>query len=103
MRTTEPESINEIVAILKRHNKNIRERFKAKDLAVFGSYIRDEQEEGSDVDILVEFDQGYKTFDNYMELKFFLEALLNSKVDLIIKTALRDELRQSVLSETIYV
>ncbi|MFO7966518.1 MAG: hypothetical protein R6U44_02850 [Archaeoglobaceae archaeon] len=41
------------------------------------------------MDILVDFREGYKTFDNYMYLKFYLEELLDLRVDLVSKTALR--------------
>ncbi|PXF57390.1 MAG: nucleotidyltransferase [Candidatus Methanogaster sp.] len=72
------------------------------EIGVFGSYVRGEQRVDSDIDILVEFEKGYKTFDNYMELKFFLEEILTSKIDLVIKTAIRDEIKQNILSEVIY-
>ena len=65
-------------------NKDKIKRFGVKRLGLFGSYIRDEQKSGSDIDIVVEFEKGMKTFDNYMDLKFFLEDIFNCKVDLVI-------------------
>lgn len=72
-------------------------------MGIFGSYVRGEQSEESDVDILVEFEEGYKNFDNYMELKFYLEELLKIKIDLIIESALKPKLRFHILQEVIYV
>ncbi|VUT24181.1 MAG: Nucleotidyltransferase domain protein [Candidatus Methanolliviera sp. GoM_asphalt] len=95
-------SIDEIVKILKLHNIEMRKKFKIKEIGVFGSYVRGEQTEKSDIDILVEFEDNYKTFDNYMELKFFLEVILNAKIDLVIKTTIRDEIKQNILSEVTY-
>ncbi|MFO7946258.1 MAG: nucleotidyltransferase domain-containing protein [Armatimonadota bacterium] len=65
--------------------------------------VREEQEGGSDIDILVEFKEGYKTFDNYMDLKFYLEELLDLRVDLVSKTALKPRLRPYILKEVVYV
>jgi predicted nucleotidyltransferase len=88
---------------LKHHQKDIRGRFKVKEIGLFGSYVRDEQKSESDIDILVDFQEGYKTFDNYMELKFFLEDIFHSKVDLAIKGAIRKELKEYILTEAVYV
>ncbi len=73
-----------------------------KRIGVFGSFARSTQRQRSDIDVLVEFRQGRKAFDNYMELKFFLEDLFRRKVDLVIKDALKPRIRQSVLREVIY-
>lgn len=95
-------SLSTIVKMLRLHDADVRERFKITEIGVFGSYVRGEQREDSDIDLLVEFEKGYKTFDNYMELKFFLEEILTSKIDLVIKTAIRDEIKQNILSEVTY-
>ena len=95
-------SIGGIIKLLRLHSSDVRGKFKIKEIGVFGSYVRGEQREDSDIDILVEFEEGYKTFDNYMELKFFLEEILTSKIDLVIKTTIRDELKQNILSEVTY-
>lgn len=70
----------EIQFLLKKH-RNILKKYKVKGLGLFGSYARRENKKSSDIDFLVEF---YKpTFDNYMDLLFFLEDLFGKKVDLI--------------------
>jgi len=71
-------------------------------IGVFGSFIRSSQDEKSDVDILVEFYPGKKSFDNYMELKFFLEKLLRRKVDLVIKDTVKPAIKPYILGEVLY-
>jgi len=71
-------------------------------IGVFGSFIRSSQDEKSDVDILVEFYPGKKSFDNYMELKFFIEKLLRRKVDLVIKDTVKPAIKPYILGEVLY-
>ena len=78
------------------------EKYGVKKIGLFGSYVRNESHEGSDVDILVEFEKGKKTFDNYMELKFFLEDLFNYKVDLVITEAIKSDLKPYILGGVKY-
>jgi len=95
-------TFNEIKEILNNHRDKLKERFGVKEIGIFGSYVREEPQESSDIDILVEFLDGYKTFDNYMDLKFYLEDLLNLKVDLVSKTALKPRIKPYILEEVIY-
>ncbi len=94
---------NKITDILKKHLPEIETRFKVKEIGIFGSRIKGKAKKKSDIDILVEFEKGYKTFDNYMELKFYLEGIFGCKVDLVLKDALKDSLKPYILSEVVYV
>jgi len=96
-------SLEEVKDILARSKGELKERFKVKELGIFGSFVKGRQKKRSDIDVLVVFEEGYKTFDNYMDLKFFLEGVLDAKVDLVLKNTLREEIKEHVLSETIYV
>ncbi|MFO7791847.1 MAG: nucleotidyltransferase domain-containing protein, partial [Candidatus Saliniplasma sp.] len=60
-------------------------QFGVKEIGLFGSYLKGEPKEESDIDILVQFKEDEKSFDNYMGLKFFLEDLFDREVDLVIK------------------
>ncbi|MEM9008993.1 MAG: nucleotidyltransferase family protein [Cyanobacteria bacterium P01_F01_bin.86] len=71
-------------------------------LALFGSVARDEAQDGSDLDVLVEF-EGRITFDRYVDFKFYLEDLLRVSVDLVTKKMLRSEIKETVERETIRV
>jgi hypothetical protein len=69
---------------------------------VFGSVARNEQTEFSDLDILVEFSKT-PSFLKYMDLEIYLSNLLEIKVDLVMKTALKQSISTNVLSEVIYL
>jgi predicted nucleotidyltransferase len=71
-------------------------------IGLFGSVARDEARPGSDMDFLVEFEPGRKTFDNYMDLKDFLEQLFERRVDLVTSEGIKPQLRDRILSEAIY-
>jgi len=85
-----------------RENRERTEKYGAGRIGLFGSYVKNEQKEGSDVDLLVEFEEDKKTFDNYMELKFFLEDLLGQKTDLVISDALKSRLKHYIMDEVEY-
>ncbi|AKG92079.1 putative nucleotidyltransferase [Geoglobus ahangari] len=93
-------SRTEIMEMIIKHWNEI-ERFGVKRLWLFGSYAKGEQSEKSDIDILVEFEKGKKTFDNYMDLKFFLEDLLGVEVDLITVEALKPGIKDAVWKEAV--
>jgi len=91
----------EIIEFLQR-KRSVLNRFVVKSIALFGSYISGQANNNSDIDLLVEFKEGAKTFDNYMDLKFYLEDNLNKDVDLVIKDALKEELKEDILGSAKY-
>jgi len=96
-------SLKDIVEVFAKHKSQLQSRFKIKEIGIFGSFVRGFETPKSDLDILVDFDKGGETFDNYMELKFFLEGIFNTKVDLVIRHVLRPELKHDILAEVVYV
>ncbi len=94
-------NFSEIMNLLEKNRDKIKQ-YGVKKIGIFGSYVRNEQTSISDIDIIVEFSKGEKTFDNYMNLKFFLEELLNVKVDLVIKESIKPDLRKYILRDVIY-
>ena len=64
-------SLEEVKDILAHRKGELKERFKVKELGIFGSFVKGKQRKRSDIDILVAFEEGNVTFDNYMDLKFF--------------------------------
>lgn len=80
----------------------IRRAFGVARIGIFGSFARDEANPASGVDILVEFREGEETFDNLMDLKFYLEELLGRRADLVIADTLKPRIRDSVLKEVVY-
>jgi uncharacterized protein len=78
-------------------------RFGVQVIGVFGSFSRDQANEQSDVDILVEFDAKKKTFDNFIETCFLLEKVLGRKVELVTPESLSPYLKPYIMKELEYV
>ncbi|MEO8513293.1 MAG: nucleotidyltransferase family protein [Ignavibacteria bacterium] len=91
-----------MLSILRTHKDELSQRFGVIDIAVFGSYTRNEQKQNSDIDVFVTLNKGFKTFDNFIELKFFVEGLTSKKIDLVIKDSIRKEFKDSILKEAEY-
>ena len=85
--------IEEIIKLLKLNKPLLLKRYGVKDIAVFGSYTSGNQRIDSDLDIMV---------DNFMDLKFFLEELTKTKVDLAMKDSIRIEFRDRILNSAVY-
>ena len=83
-------------------NADTVKTYGVKSVGIFGSFATSSQTAKSDVDVLVEFKKEDKTFDDYMELKLFLEKLFSRRVDLVIKDSLKTRIKGKVLSETAY-
>ncbi len=97
------QTMDELLSVLKSCRHRLTERLGVKDLAVFGYYAKGQQKRGSDIDILVELDKAYKTFDNYIKLKFFLARTIEGKVDLVLKDSVRAELKTRISREAVHV
>lgn len=79
-----------ILAALNSHSADLA-KYQVKRIGLFGSYLKGKAKKGSDIDFLVAFKAS--TFDNYIELKFYLEKLFKRKVDLVMEDALKPALR----------
>ena len=91
--------------ILRELSKNLttwKEQYGVKRIALFGSYARGEQNDSSDIDVLVDFIEHAVTFDNYMDLKFNLEDLFQKKVDLVIYDDIKPALKPVILRSAKY-
>lgn len=88
--------------LLQEHFAETQKQFGVKRLALFGSTVRDEAREDSDVDVLVEF-EGKADSKRYFGLMFYLEDLMDCTLDLVTDKALRPELRPFIEKEMIYV
>jgi len=82
-----------------------RDRLKAlgvSRIGLFGSLVRGEQHPDSDIDLLVEFEPGQKTFDAFMELSFFLEEILQRRIELVTVESLSPYIGPHILKEVEY-
>ena len=91
-----------ILDLLNKHRDEVMNRFGARQLALFGSAARDELRDGSDIDVLVEFD-GPATFDRFMGLKLYLEDLFGAKVDLATEAMIKPRLRRHIEKDLLRV
>lgn len=89
-----------VFVVLKKHKNEITSRYSVKRIGIFGSYAKEQQNKESDVDVLVEFEE--PTFDNFMELSFYLEELFGRKVDLLTPKSLNPYMRPSVEKEVVW-
>jgi len=97
--------LDKIMSALKRHKKELKEKFGVKEIGVFGSYVKGKETKSSDIDIYVEFDLKELTFDKYLGLLEYLENLLGGKIDLITKDGvetirilyIKEEIKRSLI------
>jgi predicted nucleotidyltransferase len=89
---------DEVFNLLRQNGAQLR-RFGVGRISVFGSFARGEPNDESDVDILVEFEAGRKSFDNFMGLADFLEELFGRKVDLLTRESLNPRFGHYILEE----
>lgn len=88
-----------ILKTISEHRDELQ-RLGVRRLGMFGSAVRDDLSESSDLDFLVEFDA--KSFDRYMELKFLLEDLFGRSVDLVLSDALKPRLKDQILKDVVH-
>lgn len=91
-----------IYAELKKH-KGILRTYGVKTIGLFGSFVRGDQNDQSDIDFLVDFDEGKKTFKNFMDLGFFLEELFKRRVQVLTPQGLSPYIGPHILKTVEYV
>jgi len=95
-------TLEEIIEAIKKRKKVLQEKYNVKEIGIFGSYVRGEQTEKSDVDILVDFYELPDVFD-LLKLERSLRGILKCRVDVVRKQAIRKELKDQILSEAIRI
>jgi len=96
------ESKQEVLTLLNNHKADLQNSGVAR-LGLFGSFARNEQRDGSDVDLLIEFAAGQKTFDNLMRVGDYLEGLFARRVELVTPESLSSYLKLRIVQEAEYV
>ena len=84
--------------ILRQYLPEISKKYSISYLGIFGSYVRGEQKEDSDLDVLVEFSKTPDLFE-FIGLKQDLSDMLGVKVDLVMKNALKPTIGERILEE----
>jgi len=95
-------TLDEIKKTIDEHRLELREKYKISEIGVFGSYVRGEQKEKSDVDVLVVFDEPISLLD-LAGAENYISDLVGTKVDLVPKKDVRPELKEIILNEVVYI
>jgi predicted nucleotidyltransferase len=95
-------SLEEIKELLKKQKPAIRERYNVRKIGIFGFYVRSEQTKKSDLDILVEFEKPINLL-KLVNLENFLADSMGIKVDVVTKEDIRQELKERILREVVYI
>lgn len=94
--------LENIIVKLRKEFPRLQTQFKVSSLEIFGSFVRGEQKENSDLDVLVTFSDPPSLF-TFIELEDDLSNLLGIKVDLVMKSALKANIKQRILSEALSI
>jgi len=93
-------TVTKIISILNENLPYIESKYKLEKFELFGSYVRAEDNDNSDIDLLVSYKETPSLIE-FIELENFLTDKLGIKVDLVMKNSLKRNLRQNILSEAI--
>jgi predicted nucleotidyltransferase len=97
-----PDHKSDIIQFLK-SNKDAITAYGVKKIGLFGSFVRESQNTKSDIDVLVEFDADHLNYNNFIQLTYFLEDNLNTKIDLVTSDSLSPYIGPHILKEVEYV
>ena len=97
-------SLEDIKQRLRHYKPFIQQKYHVTQLGIFGSYVRGDQTKDSDVDVLVEFEPGFRFgLLKFCELENYLSDQLSLKVDLVMKDGLKPHIGEQILQEVIYL
>ena len=95
---------DEIINFISENRDILRENYRVTRIALFGSFARNDYNDKSDIDFIVEFEKGTENlFDVKYELREYLSNNLGRNIDLCREKYLKDHAREKVMSEAIYV
>ncbi len=95
-------SITEIKSMLRTEKPSLMEKYNVKEIGIFGSFIRGEQDHKSDLDLIVEFAKPIGLL-KFINLENYLRDLLGIKIDLVTKSALKPFIGERILQEVVYL
>jgi len=93
----------QVLPLLRQQLPELRKRYGVRAMWLFGSYVRSEQSQHSDLDVLVEFDDRPLSLLQFIALQCYLSDLLQAKVDLVERETLKPAIGRQVLSEAVPV
>jgi hypothetical protein len=95
-------SLSDISKTLEKQKPQLQKSYGVSEIGIFGSYVKNRQNQNSDIDILVSFEKPIGLFA-FVRLKNELSSLFECKVDLVMKTALKPRICKNILTEVLYV
>lgn len=92
-----------ILSLLKTKKPELS-KYGVSQIGLFGSYLRNEQSSNSDIDLLIDFEPGKETFDNFMAAYDIFEHLFqNEKIEVVTKNGLSKYIGPKILNNVLYV
>lgn len=95
-------NLDEIKALLSQDKPIIQQKYHVSELGIFGSYVRGEQQEDSDLDVLIDYTEAPSLLE-LLDLEFYLSDRLRIKADVVTKKGLKSRYRKRILAEVVYV
>jgi uncharacterized protein len=102
METVSPLNRSQVLEVLRAIKPELEREYHVAKIGLFGSFVRGEERNASDVDILVEFTRPVGMF-KFLELEEYLERKIGKKVDLVSRKALKPYIGRRILNEVIMV
>ncbi len=94
-------NLDEIKKILKKNKTYLRKKYSVEEIGIFGSFSRGDQNSRSDIDLMVSLKKPLGL--EFVDLSLELQTILNHKVDLVSKNALKKRMLVAIKDEVIYV
>ena len=95
-------NLDQIKAVLSQDKPIIQKKYHVSELGIFGSYVRGEQKEDSDIDVLIDYTEAPSLLE-LLDLEFYLSDLLGIKADVVTKKGLKSRYRKRILAEVVYI
>ena len=95
-------NLDDIINFIKNNKKFLKEQYGVEKIGIFGSFVKNNINDDSDIDIAIEMAKESKTLHNFLELKRYLEKNLQREVDLGIESNLKQAVKKEIKSEIIY-
>ncbi|WP_319578507.1 nucleotidyltransferase family protein [uncultured Methanospirillum sp.] len=94
---------DEIVSILKREVMGVRGRFGVKRIGLFGSIVRNEGDNTSDIDLIVEFDPSLVSYKKYLDLETYLQSLFPRPIEIVTTDGVSPYILPYISREVVWV
>lgn len=95
-------TVEQIMEIIKQYKEDLKKEYGVKEIGIFGSYVKGKQKDISDLDILIELEKPIG-FVKFIRLEKRISDILDIKVDLVTKKALKPYIGRQILQEVRYV